>query len=75
MPVNLRNDVDYTAAGKIGLLWDPPTDNGGSEILDYRVIYDNGSGDTTYYILAQDITTLFYRTDTMTAGRRYYFKV
>lgn len=43
-PENLQNVPSDTSANQIGLTWDPPTFDGGSPVIDYRLWYDNGSG-------------------------------
>jgi len=56
------------------MTWTAPTVIGGSPILDYRISYDQGT--STYVVLAQGITTLFYQTSPiLTPNTVYKFKV
>ena len=58
----------------IGLNWTAPTNNGGSPVIDYRISWDQGTGN--YVFLATDITTVSYiTTATLTANTFYSFKV
>jgi hypothetical protein len=43
-PENLANVAATTSSSQIALNWSPPTFNGGSKVLDYRIWYDNASG-------------------------------
>jgi len=36
-PLNLREDKANTNANQIGITWDPPQDNGGRIVVDYRL--------------------------------------
>jgi len=33
-----------TQADKIGLSWEAPVFNGGSQVIDYRILYDSATG-------------------------------
>jgi hypothetical protein len=41
-PVNLLNDPDTTRSTVIRITWEPPTFDGGSPVLYYRLWYDAG---------------------------------
>jgi hypothetical protein len=43
-PINLARDQIQTTRTQVGLLWTAGASNGGQPILDYRVSYDQGSG-------------------------------
>lgn len=45
MPINLRNVPSLTDKDSIGLMWEDGLEDGGTEVLDYLVYYDNGTGD------------------------------
>ncbi len=40
-PTNLTNNPQVTSANQIGLTWIDPLFNGGSDILDYSIWFDN----------------------------------
>jgi hypothetical protein len=42
----LENIPEITDASEIGLQWLEPSFNGGTNVIDYRVWYDNASGGT-----------------------------
>jgi hypothetical protein len=50
-PENLRSDPLITDAYQIGLVWDPPSFDGGSPVIDYKLWFDDASGGTTFYEL------------------------
>lgn len=73
-PENLRSDDGISNAVVIGINWDPPTETGGLEILDYRLFYDQGMND--WIILDYGITvTSFVTTVPLVAGTWYVFKL
>jgi hypothetical protein len=45
VPINLRNVPSLTDKDSIGLMWEDGLEDGGTEVLDYLVYYDNGTGD------------------------------
>jgi hypothetical protein len=58
----------------IALDWYSPANNGGSPVIDYRVSWDQGTGN--YVVLATGITTTYYTTTaTLSANTYYSFKV
>lgn len=59
MPEDLQNDPAITNAVQIGLTWQPPTFDGGSELIDYRIWYDNASG-STFEELISGVTDTSY---------------
>jgi len=63
-----------TSASKIGLTWDPPSFNGGSPILDYRIWTDNGSI-SQFVVLAEANVLNEYTMTGTTQGMNYRFFV
>jgi hypothetical protein len=49
-----------TNAHQIGLAWLPPQFDGGSEILDYAIWYDNASDQATWTELESGLTVTTY---------------
>jgi hypothetical protein len=47
-PTNMRNVPEITSGSQIGLAWDIPANDGGSEILDYAIWFDNATGETFF---------------------------
>jgi hypothetical protein len=45
-------------------------------VVDYRILYDQGLGNSVYTVLADGVTTNYFTTDsTLTPGYTYSFKV
>jgi len=42
-PLSLVNNSTVTAAGVIGITWQPPSSNGGIAVLDYEIWWKTGS--------------------------------
>ena len=73
-PINLQNDLSVTTASVIKFTWDDGAQNGGESIIDYRVSYDQSTGN--FVVLASGVLTREYTTDvTLEAGQFYTFKV
>jgi hypothetical protein len=43
-PINLSNVPEITLATQIGLVWEDASENGGTEVIDYTVSFDQGIG-------------------------------
>ena len=74
-PVNLRNNAELTNAFSIALLWDNGVSDGGTAVLDYRVVVELESGDL---IVDEFIIPQAYQTSDsfeLTPGALYTFKV
>lgn len=73
-PINLANNLGVTNRYTIGFTWDNGFSNGGSEVLDYRVSYDQSNG---IWVVVKEVTTLLeYVTDMyLVEGRTYTFRV
>lgn len=73
-PLNLQNDPSVTDKATIRFTWTDGASDGGETIIDYRVSYDQATGN--YVELASGLTVQGYTTSvTLTAGRTYSFKV
>lgn len=72
-PVNVVNDITYTNADQIGLKWDDGPYNGGTEILDYRITYEQGNG--VYSVLQSGLSERSYILSGVTTGVMYSFRV
>jgi len=64
-----------TSAYQIGLSWTAPTFDGGSEVIDYRIWYDNASGGTTFEVIEENILDTNYIATTVNKGYTYIFKL
>jgi hypothetical protein len=53
-PENLSNDSAITNANQIGLSWEDATEDGGTDLIDYTLAYDQGSD--TWITLEAGIT-------------------
>ena len=51
-PVNLLNDDTVTSDTVIRFTWEDGLSDGGTEILDYSVYYDQANGDNIFILLA-----------------------
>lgn len=71
-PIDLSNVVAITDASQIALTWTEGY-NAGSTILDYKVLYDQGSG--SWVNLVAGVTTTSYIATGLTADTTYAFKV
>lgn len=60
-----------TFADQISISWSAPVFNGGSEVIDYRIWYDNASDGATFVELASGVTTLSYVTTGLAQGSTY----
>jgi large repetitive protein len=73
-PVDLLMNDPVTTASVIGFTWSDGSSTGGTTIIDYRVWYDQSTGQ--YVILESGVLTKSYQTTvTLTAGATYKFKV
>jgi hypothetical protein len=72
-PINLQNVVAITNANQIGLSWDKASEEGGTAVLDYIVIYDQGS--SNFVPLASSLTGTTYTAVGLEAGVTYTFQI
>lgn len=74
-PTDLSNVQVDTTASQIGLSWAPPLFNGGSNVIDYKIWYDNGSSGSTFDVVVENIVAANYIVTGLTKGQTYQFKV
>jgi Fibronectin type III domain len=73
-PVRLTNSNVTNTSSSINLRWMNGLGSGGTPIIDYRVSYDQSTGN--YVTLASGILTLSYNTSiSLTPGSTYKFRV
>jgi hypothetical protein len=73
-PANVVKNTLVSNAVTIGIIWDNGVESGGEPVLDYRVWYDQGTGE--WMILDYEILNSQYETDVpLTAGTHYAFRV
>jgi hypothetical protein len=72
-PQNLQNNPAITTATQIGITWADGDFDGGKEVTDYRITYDQGFGD--FVTLQQGVTAQFYIVTGLTTGLTYSFRV
>lgn len=72
-PINLAETISARTPTTITFTWTDGAANGGASVLDYRVTYDQASGD--YIMLADSLLTQTYTATGLTAGLIYKFKV
>lgn len=74
-PVSLIENQVPKSATTIGMTWQDGFSNGGIEIIDYRVSFDQGTGLTNFVILADALVLKEYVATGLTSGTTYTFKV
>ena len=67
-----RDEVN-TSKTQVAFTWTAPTSTGGSAVIDYTIMWDQGTG--TYIQVAAGVTTTSYTKTGLTAGTTYNFKV
>lgn len=73
-PINLLDNVLVTSDSVIGFSWNEGASNGDSPVLDYRITYDQSTGN--YITLAEGVTATSYTTTIpLLKGQTYNFKV
>ena len=70
-PENLQATVEY---GYVNLIWQPPTDDGGSKIIAYKIYRGTSSGNETY-IGQVNGSTFNYTDKNIRSGATYYYYV
>ena len=73
-PFLVMNDATITSDSKIGIFWFDGATNGGSPIIDYKIMWDQSIG---YWVsLVEGLTDRVYQTSsTLLKGRTYSFRV
>ena len=72
-PINLADDISVTSRSVIQFTWSPAASDGGTDIIDYTITYDE-SVDNLGTVLKTGHTSLTYTTSiTLLAGRIYKF--
>ena len=72
-PSEPQNLQDTPGSGYVNLTWDPPSSDGGSEIINYIIYRSEISGEEEFLA---EIGNLLYHNDTaVTNGITYYYKV
>jgi outer membrane protein assembly factor BamB len=69
-PQNLQTDAGN---GNVNITWIPPTDDGGSPIMNYRIYKGETSGGEIFYMEIGNVT--YYNDTSVTNGIIYYYKV
>jgi hypothetical protein len=72
-PVNFIEDYSKRSATSLGLQWQEGAFNGGTQVLDYQVSFDQGTD--TYVVLATTLLGTNYEAVGLTSGQTYKFKV
>jgi hypothetical protein len=72
-PISLAETVNARTSTTITLTWSNGVADGGAAVEDYRISYDQATGD--YITLATYVHTTSYTATTLTAGNTYKFKV
>lgn len=69
-----RNLQATAGDGRIILSWDQPVDDGGCNIIEYRIYRSTASGGEVYYTSVNGSTTT-YTDNNVVNGQTYYYKV
>ena len=72
-PVNVVEIIADRTPTTISIEWNEGPENGGTPVLDYRVSYDQATGE--YVVLASMINALKIQASALTTGLTYKFKV
>jgi hypothetical protein len=72
-PVSLAETVSARTASSITFTWSEGAADGGADLLDYRISYDQATG--TWLELVDGITATSYTVTQLTAGQTYKFKI
>ena len=72
-PINLANVPEITTGSQIGLVWEDGAIDGGADVIDYKITWDQGTGEET--VLVQFLNAQSYTVTGLTASVTYVFKV
>ena len=70
---SITRDEVNTSKTQVAFTWTSPASSGGSAVIDYTIMWDQGTG--TYVQAASGITTTSYTKTGLTSGTTYNFKV
>jgi hypothetical protein len=74
-PINVANLPAVTAGNQVGLKWTSGLVNGGSLLLDYRILFDSGLGTDTFTELVSGLQTTEYTVTGLIRGTTYRFRL
>lgn len=74
-PITVQENLEPKSGTSIGMTWAEGATNGGSEVIDYRVSYDQGTGTESFSILADQLTVKSYIATGLSPGLTYTFKI
>jgi hypothetical protein len=70
--ITTLSDVSgVTTSTQIGLTWTAAVFDGGSEVIDYKIWYDNASSGVTFVVLAENILDSSYTAISLVTGSTY----
>ena len=72
-PINLANVPEITTGSQIGLVWEDGAIDGGADVIDYKITWDQGTGEET--VLVQFLNAQSYTVTGLTARVTYVFKI
>lgn len=75
-PINLFNDPATTSDLVIKFTWDEGAHNGGVDVIDFDIYYNQGSAIDSFVLLESGVLTEYYETTVaLISGEIYTFKV
>lgn len=76
VPINFANVPTITTGTQIGLKWQAGPESGGTPVLDYTIVYDQGLGASSSFItLIAGRQQTSYTVIGLTVGTTYRFKI
>lgn len=72
-PLSLANNPTITNAQRVGITWTAGAANGGTPVLDYSILWDQGTGNWVTRIAG--LTTTSYTISQLSMGSTYSFRV
>jgi len=72
-PINVSEVVKARSATSISLTWANGLTDGGAPVLDYRITFDQSSGD--FIVLASNLNKALFTATGLNSGKVYKFKV
>lgn len=74
VPTSLENVPSITLDDRIGLIWIDGVSNGGTQVIDYQVWHDQGTG-SAYVLLGSSLTERSFTSTSLFSATTYSFKV